>query len=299
MHDFWSELLRNVREYWTIVASAKSEVLAAWFQAVGSVGAIIAAIWISRHQANVARTLASDEFDRQSEAVSSFATVQQINIRNEVRRIRAIIGNNEANLGILEKSGTDAALSNLLFASTSVDNYILSNASSLPKEARTAFPQLIAMKEMYNAVMRELYEKMEKAKDKEKHRRSRENHRRTPAFWGALLTVARPAIMACASYRLVGSRKERHTVILFEVRHTYEGHFGWDGSDDDTSPVSEAGSNFPERPSYLKTGILRLSPPRPSLFGPGGVCAIIPGKRPFTQMGRAESAGFAAVYGNG
>jgi len=113
----------------------------------------------------VARTLASDEFDRQSEAVSSFATVQQINIRNEVRRIRAIIGNNEANLGILEKSGTDAALSNLLFASTSVDNYILSNASSLPKEARMAFPQLIAMKEMYNAVMRALYEKMEKAKD--------------------------------------------------------------------------------------------------------------------------------------
>ena len=165
MHDFWSELLRNAREYWTIVALAKSEVLAAWFQAVGSVGAIIAAIWISRHQANVARTLASDEFDRQSEAVSSFATVQQINIRNEVRRIRAIIGNNEANLGILEKSGTDAALSNLLFASTSVDNYILSNASSLPKEARLAFPQLIAMKEMYNAVMRELYEKMEKAKD--------------------------------------------------------------------------------------------------------------------------------------
>jgi hypothetical protein len=98
MQDFWSELLRNAREYWTIVASAKSEVLAAWFQAVGSVGAIIAAIWISRHQANVARTLASDEFDRQSEAVSSFATVQQINIRNEVRRIRAIIGNNEANL---------------------------------------------------------------------------------------------------------------------------------------------------------------------------------------------------------
>jgi len=165
MQDFWSELLRNAREYWTIVASAKSEVLAAWFQAVGSVGAIIAAIWISRHQANVARTLASDEFDRQSEAVSSFATVQQINIRNEVRRIRAIIGNNEANLGILEKSGTDAALSNLLFASTSVDNYILSNASSLPKEARMAFPQLIAMKEMYNAVMRALYEKMEKAKD--------------------------------------------------------------------------------------------------------------------------------------
>ncbi len=28
-----------------------------------------------------------------------------------------------------------------------------------------AFPQLIAMKEMYNAVMRALYEKMEKAKD--------------------------------------------------------------------------------------------------------------------------------------
>lgn len=53
-----------------------------------------------------------------------------------------------------------------------------------------------------------------------------------------LLAVARPAIMACASYRLAGSRKERHTVILFEVRHTYEGHFGWSGDD------GETGRNF-------------------------------------------------------
>src|SRR5258705_10409017 len=99
MQDFWSELLRNAREYWTVLASAKSEVLAAWFQAVGSVGAIVAAIWISRHQASIARDLSREDFDRRSEAVSSFASVQQVNIRNEVRRIRAIIGNNEANLG--------------------------------------------------------------------------------------------------------------------------------------------------------------------------------------------------------
>jgi hypothetical protein len=49
--------------------------------------------------------------------------------------------------------------------------------------------------------------------------------------------VARPAIMACASYRRAGSPKRHHTVILFEVRHTYEGHLGWDGSADETNVV--------------------------------------------------------------
>jgi hypothetical protein len=36
--------------------------------------------------------------------------------------------------------------------------------------------------------------------------------------------VARPAIMACASYRLAGSPKRHHTVILFEVRHVEDRH---------------------------------------------------------------------------
>jgi hypothetical protein len=165
MHNAWSAFLQYAIDYWDIVRSVKSEVLAAWFQAVGSVGAIIAAVAVSRHQATVARAIAREEFDRRSEAVSSFASVQQMNIRNEVRRIRAIIADNEANLGILAKDGASAALANLLFASTSVDSFVLSNAGSLPKDARLAFPQLIALKEMYNAIMRELYEKMEKSKD--------------------------------------------------------------------------------------------------------------------------------------
>lgn len=165
MHDAWAAFLQHANEYWTILSSAKSEVWAAWFQAVGSVGAIIAAIWISRHQANLARSISREEFNRQSEAVSSFASVQQINIRNDVRRIRAVIGNNEANLGMLKGTGADAALANLLFVSTNVDDYVLSNASFLPRDARLAFPQLIAMKEMYNARIRELYEAMDKAKE--------------------------------------------------------------------------------------------------------------------------------------
>lgn len=165
MHDFWAGLLQNAKEYWTVLASAKSEVLAAWFQAVGSVGAIVAAIWISRHQATVTRTLASGEFDRRSEAVSAFAAVQQLNIRNEAKRIRKVIADNEANLGVLKEKGADAALLSLLFATTSVDNYILTNANALPREARLAFPQLIALKEMYNAKMRELYEAMEASKE--------------------------------------------------------------------------------------------------------------------------------------
>jgi hypothetical protein len=165
MHEIWSAFLQSAGDCWIVLKSAKSEVWAAWFQAVGSVGAIIAAILVSRHQTNVARTLSREEFNRQSEAVSSFTSVQQINIRNEMRRIRAVIANNEANLGILRKSGVDAALANLLFASTTVDAYVLSNAGSLPRNARLAFPQLIAMKEMYNARMQELYEEMAKSQD--------------------------------------------------------------------------------------------------------------------------------------
>lgn len=165
MHELWTALVQQLNAYWAMLSAAKSEVWAAWFQAVGSVGAIIAAIWISRHQANVARSISKEQFDRQSEAVSSFAAVQQINIRNDVRRIRAIIGNNEANLSVLIDKGTEAALIGLLFVSTNVDNFILSNASFLPREARLAFPQLIAMKEMYNARMRELYGEMEKSKE--------------------------------------------------------------------------------------------------------------------------------------
>lgn len=46
--------------------------------------------------------------------------------------------------------------------------------------------------------------------------------------------TANPAIMACASYRLAGSRKWHHTIILFEVWHTDAGHLGWDGSTNET-----------------------------------------------------------------
>jgi hypothetical protein len=44
-----------------------------------------------------------------------------------------------------------------------------------------------------------------------------------------------PAIMACATYRLAGSNKTHHTVILFEVRSIEKGHLGWDGSEGETS----------------------------------------------------------------
>jgi hypothetical protein len=47
------------------------------------------------------------------------------------------------------------------------------------------------------------------------------------AEWSTML----PAIMACVSYRLAGSRKVRHTVILYEVRSLGSGHLGWDGSE--------------------------------------------------------------------
>ncbi|MCK1595555.1 hypothetical protein [Bradyrhizobium sp. 164] len=151
--------------FWEVAKGTKSEVWAAWFQAVGSVGAIVAAIWVARHQTNVTRTIAKEELARQSEAVSALATVHALNIRNEIRRIRKIIADNEANLEVLGKSGAQAALVDLLFTSTGIDSYLLSSASSLPKEARLSYPQLIALKEMYNARMRELYEGMEKAKD--------------------------------------------------------------------------------------------------------------------------------------
>jgi hypothetical protein len=47
---------------------------------------------------------------------------------------------------------------------------------------------------------------------------------------GAPINVARPAIMAFATYRLAGASRRHHTAILFEVRHTDDQHFGWDGS---------------------------------------------------------------------
>lgn len=156
--------LQYANDIWEVIKATKSEVLAAWFQAVGSVGAIVAAVAVAKHQTRVARSIANDELTRQSEAVSALATVHALNIRNEIRRIRKIIADNEANLGVLQKSGAEAALVNLLFTSTGTDGYLLSSASALPGQARLSFPQLIALKEMYNARMRELYEGMERAK---------------------------------------------------------------------------------------------------------------------------------------
>lgn len=158
-------VLQYTNDIWEVLKAAKGEVWPAWFQAVGSVGAIIAAVWVARHQTNVTRSIAKEELARQSEAVSALAIIHALNIRNEIRRIRKIIADDEANLGVLEKSGAGAALVNLLFTSTGIDSYLLSNASALAREARLSFPQVIALKEMYNARMRELYEGMEKAKD--------------------------------------------------------------------------------------------------------------------------------------
>jgi hypothetical protein len=50
-------------------------------------------------------------------------------------------------------------------------------------------------------------------------------------------STARPGIMVCATYRLAGSRKPRHTVILYEVRHIDDKHMGWDGSEGETGLV--------------------------------------------------------------
>src|SRR5262245_31536632 len=110
--------LQYANDIWEILKATKSEVWAAWFQAVGSVGAIIAAVGVARHQTRVARKIANEELARQSEAVSALATVHAVNIRNEVRRIRKIIADNEANFGVLKQSGAEAALVNLLFTST-------------------------------------------------------------------------------------------------------------------------------------------------------------------------------------
>jgi hypothetical protein len=49
--------------------------------------------------------------------------------------------------------------------------------------------------------------------------------------------TANPGIMVCATYRLAGSRKARHTVILYEVRHIDDKHMGWDGSEGKTDLV--------------------------------------------------------------
>ena len=153
---------------WEFVRTVKSETWsawAAWFQAIGSVGAIIAAVAVAKHQSRVTRSIANEELTRHSEAVAALATVHAVSIRDEMRRIRKVITDNEANLGVLQKSGAEAALVDLLFTSAGIDAYLLSNASSLPREARMSFPQLIALKEMYNARMRELYKGMESSKE--------------------------------------------------------------------------------------------------------------------------------------
>jgi hypothetical protein len=142
---------------WHAIAEAKGEVLAAWVQAIGSILAIFVAIAVSRHQSNVARAIAEDELDRRSHVVSAYASVQQINLRNEIKSIRRIINDNEANIGIIGTKGVDAALHGLLFSTSEGDSFILQNAAALPKEARLAVPQLMALKQLYNAKMRELY----------------------------------------------------------------------------------------------------------------------------------------------
>jgi hypothetical protein len=47
--------------------------------------------------------------------------------------------------------------------------------------------------------------------------------------------TAWPGIMVCASYKLSGSKKNRHTVILYEIRHENPEHPGWDGSEADAN----------------------------------------------------------------
>jgi hypothetical protein len=48
-------------------------------------------------------------------------------------------------------------------------------------------------------------------------------------------STAQPAVMVCARYRLPGSRKVHHTIILFEISHMSPSHLGWDGSPGETS----------------------------------------------------------------
>jgi hypothetical protein len=52
------------------------------------------------------------------------------------------------------------------------------------------------------------------------------------------MTVANPAIMVCAYYRLAGVKKDHHTIILFEIQNTDITHLGWDGSDGETHPAA-------------------------------------------------------------
>jgi hypothetical protein len=138
------------------MATVRGEVWAAWVQAIGSIAAIFVAIAVSRHQSSVARALAQDDLERRGHVVAAYASVQQINLRNEVKSIRRIINYREANLTIIGK-GVEAALDGLLFSATEADAFILQNAAALPKEARLAFPQLMAVKQLYNAKMLKLY----------------------------------------------------------------------------------------------------------------------------------------------
>jgi hypothetical protein len=50
-------------------------------------------------------------------------------------------------------------------------------------------------------------------------------------------STAWPGIMVRAAYKLAGSSKIRHTIILFEVRTNFIGHRGWDGTSGKTELV--------------------------------------------------------------
>jgi hypothetical protein len=51
-------------------------------------------------------------------------------------------------------------------------------------------------------------------------------------------SLANPAVMVCVTYKLSGSRRHRHTVILYEVNHIEAAHLGWDGSEGETEPFN-------------------------------------------------------------
>jgi hypothetical protein len=79
--------------------------------------------------------------------------------------------------------------------------------------------------------------------------------------------------MVCATYRLAGSRKSRHTVVLFEVRHIDDKHMGWDGTEGETNLVElklvhtailqQARENVPET-CLFSTGFLLAAEGRES-----------------------------------
>jgi hypothetical protein len=50
-------------------------------------------------------------------------------------------------------------------------------------------------------------------------------------------STSHPAIMVCATYRLAGSKKRRHTVIVYELRRIDAPVLGWDGSEGETNLV--------------------------------------------------------------